>query len=98
MSEASETEVPKVLRDFLEQEVIESPGTDIQPDTPLLELGILNSFSTMRLTSFIQRRFEVEIPPEDMTGTNFSDLRSISALVNRLRAASDSGSDSDRHA
>ncbi|ASU81455.1 hypothetical protein CDO52_00485 [Nocardiopsis gilva YIM 90087] len=86
----SESDVLKVLRDFLEQEVIESPGSDIQPDTPLLELGILNSFSTMRLTSFIHRRFEVEIPPEDMTGRNFSDLRSISALVTRLTAASDS--------
>ncbi|GLU48212.1 acyl carrier protein [Nocardiopsis ansamitocini] len=76
-----ETDIREILLDYLTKEVIESPGARVRPDTALLELGILNSLSTMRLTSFIHRRFEVEIPLEDMVGRNFKDVNSISRLV-----------------
>ena len=76
-------EIIKALRTFVEG-LIDSPGTRIEPDTPLLEWGILNSLSTTRLISFIRTELDVDVPAEEMVGENFRDLLSISRLVSGL--------------
>ena len=73
-------EILEALRKHLE-EIIDSPGTTLEPDTPLLEWGILNSLTTTRLVAFVRDSLEVDIPPEEMVGEHFRDLLSISRLV-----------------
>lgn len=77
-------EILDILRSYVSEQVLQDSTVKIEPDTPLLEWGILNSVSTVQLIGFIRERFEIEVPPEDVAGRNFRDLQSISQLLERL--------------
>ena len=72
------------LRAYVSERILQDPSVTIEPDTPLLEWGILNSISTVQLIGFIRERFQVDVPPEEVAGRNFKDLRSISQLLAQL--------------
>ncbi|RCG33322.1 acyl carrier protein [Sphaerisporangium album] len=82
-----ESEVADVLRKYLTERILDATDVAIEPDTPLLEWGILNSLTTTRLVGFVREHFGIEIPTEEMVGQNFKDLRSIGRLVAGLGAA-----------
>jgi acyl carrier protein len=71
------------LREYVDERILQDPAVAIDPDTPLLEWGILNSVSTVQLIGFIRERFGVDVPPEEVAGANFRDLRSITRLLVR---------------
>lgn len=81
--------IQDALRSYIEDQLIDAPGTAIDPDTPLLEWGILNSMSTTRLVSFIRESLGIDVPAEEMVGENFRDLTSITRLVSGLADARD---------
>jgi acyl carrier protein len=60
--------------------------TELSGNTPLLQLGILNSRNTGRLLAYIQEEFDVSVPPTRISGKHFMNLDSISALVAELLA------------
>jgi acyl carrier protein len=72
------------LRAYVSERILQDPTVTIEPDTPLLEWGILNSISTVQLIGFIREQFQVDVPPEEVAGRNFKDLRSISKLLAQL--------------
>jgi acyl carrier protein len=72
------------LRGYLNERILQDSTVTIEPDTPLLEWGILNSVSTVQLIGFIRERFQVNVPPEEVAGRNFKDLRSITQLLAQL--------------
>lgn len=74
------------LRDYVSERILQDPTVTIEPDTPLLEWGILNSISTVQLIGFIRERFQVDVPPEEVAGINFKNLRSITLLLAKLNA------------
>ncbi len=74
------------LRGYVNERILQDPTVVIQPDTPLLEWGILNSITTVQLIGFIRERFQVDVPPEELAGRNFKDLHSIAQLLTQLDA------------
>lgn len=72
------------LRTYVVERILQDSNVAIEPETPLLEWGILNSISTVQLIGFIRDEFQVDVPPEDVVGSNFKDLRSISQLLAQL--------------
>jgi acyl carrier protein len=72
------------LRSYVRERILQDSNVTLEPETPLLEWGILNSISTVQLIGFIRERFQVDVPPEEVVGTNFKDLRSISKLLAQL--------------
>jgi acyl carrier protein len=72
------------LASYVSERILQDSNVTIEPETPLLEWGVLNSVSTAQLIGFIRERFQVDVPPEDVMGSNFKDLRSISLLLARL--------------
>jgi clorobiocin biosynthesis protein CloN5 len=57
------------------------PEGELDVDTPLLELGILNSLNTALLVAHLGERFGVNVPLIDVTATTFKSVRSLSGLV-----------------
>jgi clorobiocin biosynthesis protein CloN5 len=70
------------------QEKIVSAAVDVQlgPDSPLRELGVINSLGMARLVSFIRDDLGVAVPTRELTGRNFRTLGDIADLVLGLRA------------
>jgi 2-hydroxymuconate-semialdehyde hydrolase len=78
---AGKPEVVEDLKVFLEDEILGEKTLDLGSETPLLELGILNSLSIARMIAFIRRRYGLSIPAEKITGINFRSLGQIAELV-----------------
>ncbi|MFF9351730.1 acyl carrier protein [Streptomyces sp. NPDC014734] len=74
----------EAVKAFIEGEILKGQG-EVDPDTPLLEWGILDSLSVARLGSFIEKRFDVIIPGGSAIGEKFHSLDSVCAFVFELR-------------
>lgn len=72
------------LSSYIGERIIQDSNVAIEPDTPLLEWGILTSISTVQLIGFIREEFQIDVPPEEVLGSNFKDLRSICKLLIQL--------------
>lgn len=73
------------VKGFIEQQVLKGQG-EVDPDTPLLEWGILDSLSVARLGSFIEKRFDVVVPGGSAIGEKFHSLATVCEFVAELRA------------
>ena len=66
-----------ILENFL-------PGEDarnLSDDTELKESGILDSLSTLKLVTFLEERFKVELEASDLDSANLSSVANIASLV-----------------
>jgi clorobiocin biosynthesis protein CloN5 len=67
------------------------PTGELTDETPLLAWGVLDSFKTARLLSYIEDELGSRIAPGLLSSGNFQDVRSIAAMVraNGIRAEAD---------
>jgi acyl carrier protein len=61
-------------------------ASGVDADTPLLEQGLLDSLGLMKLVAFLERHYEIVVPDEEMTPSNFRTLTAIRKLIERLQA------------
>jgi acyl carrier protein len=69
------------LREFIDREVLQGQGSDLTSDTPLLELGILDSFSLFLVINYIAEEFRVELKLDAVGVDNFRNIASIASAV-----------------
>ena len=74
-------EIVARLKEYLAQEVLDGKDIGLDEHTPLLEWGVINSLEIVRLLSFIQANFGLEIPADQLTAERFVDLSSITTLI-----------------
>lgn len=80
-------DILKVLRTYVAEEILRGNADDLNAQTPLLEWGLLNSIEIVKLLSFIDDRFEVEVPFEMIDEARFRNLETISTLILGLSEA-----------
>lgn len=73
------------IRHFIREELAFDPDEQLDLDTPLLE-GSLDSSDLLRLLSFLQEEFDIELEYEDLTRDVLGSVRAIERFVNRQRA------------
>ena len=56
----------------------------INPDTDLIEDGILDSIAVLDLICFLEQRFKVSFPVEEFVPENFRNATAIAELAARL--------------
>lgn len=78
------------IREYIVRHHLDAQS-DLDPKTPLLELGIIDSFALTDVIAFVEDEFEVVVPAEEITSANFRDLDAIGALVARLDVAPGEG-------
>ena len=66
---------------IMEQFLRNANPDDLTAETPLIEGGILDSLATVRLASFLEEQFGIELQPYDVNEDNLGSLEKISALV-----------------
>jgi acyl carrier protein len=69
------------LMAYVAKEFLKGDAVDLTVTTPLLELGVLDSFSILKLLAFADREFGVRVPLEDVTADDMQDISSIAAFV-----------------
>ncbi len=84
MSGADEQEIIAALKSFIVDRVLDGQGEGIDEKTPLLELGIVDSLTTVALIGFVEQRFGVRIPDQAVGAVNFRNIEAIAALIRQL--------------
>ncbi|MCI0581162.1 MAG: alpha/beta fold hydrolase [Chloroflexi bacterium] len=74
-------QVAEQLVAFTNHTILMDVSSGIDADTPILDMGILDSLSMVSLLTHIQTRFGVRIPDEEITPDNFETLRVLAELT-----------------
>lgn len=84
-ADTSTNELMSALRAYIVSELLTDPVTDLGEYDELLESGLLDSISVVRLVSYLEREFSIEVPNNDFVPANFQSLDTIRTLVERQK-------------
>jgi acyl carrier protein len=74
-------DAPTILMDYIKQEFPKARGADIKVEDDLLSVGIVDSLGILQLVTFIEERFGVTVPDEEVVFENFSSVRAMADFV-----------------
>lgn len=78
----TDSDVEDSIRDYVVREIAVSSDTStIKDDTKLIESGILDSLSVLKLVIFIESRFGLKVAPDEVVADNFQTISAISAYI-----------------
>lgn len=77
----------KKIVDYIQVEFIKEEGETLSTDEDLLGGGILDSLGIMKLISYLEREFEIQIPPKDMVIENFIDVNAMCQYITEKKKA-----------
>lgn len=71
-----------VINDYISRELVQDPALlPLTDETSLMESGILNSLSLLRLVVFLEERFGIMVGDADLLPENFSSVNAICAYL-----------------
>ena len=73
------------IKNFIRTELIYDDEKDFDENTNLIERGIVDSMSLVRLISFLEENYEMQVQDEDIVPENFSSLNKISSFIGERR-------------
>lgn len=73
---------------FILDDLLSGERSSLDPDEPLFNSGTLDSLGTLRLITFLEERFGLQIGDGDVGDENFGTLRKLQAFVERKQAGS----------
>jgi acyl carrier protein len=69
------------IKNFIRTELIYDDEKDFDENTNLIERGIVDSMSLVRLISFLEENYEIQVQDEDIVPENFLSLNKISSFI-----------------
>lgn len=76
------------LAAFIQKEVSRDPRRPLDPDTPLISSGLVDSLSLFSVLTYIEDEFGVVIPDEAATAASMNTICLMLELVDRFGSAS----------
>ena len=71
-----------VINDYISRELVQDPALlPLADEAPLLESGILDSLSLLRLVVFLEERFGITMGDADLLPENFASVNTICAYL-----------------
>ena len=71
-----------VINDYISRELVQDPALlPLADETPLLDSGILDSLSLLRLVVFLEARFGITMGDADLLPENFASVNAICAYL-----------------
>ena len=71
-----------IINDYISREFVQDPALlPLADDTSLLENGVIDSLSLLRLVVFLEERFAIAVGDADLLPQNFSSVNAICAYV-----------------
>lgn len=72
-----------ILMDFIRQEFMRGRRADLGEEDDLLSSGIIDSLGILRLVAFVEERFNVQMPDEDVVFENFQSVNALADYLER---------------
>jgi len=71
-----------VINAYISRELVSKPELlPLKNDTPLLETGLLDSLSVLKLVLFLEQEFGVVVDPKDLVAEHFETVDAICAYL-----------------
>src|ERR1051326_2246359 len=74
-------EILNELKQFIANELLDGQDAGLDATTPLLEWGVIDSLAMVSLLSFIEKRFHISVPDEEVRPRNFENLQALADLL-----------------
>lgn len=76
------------IKTFLNEEILAADAeSGVEDGDDLLLSGRVDSIGMMRLVAFVEERFGIQVPPEDVTIERFQSIETIAAYLEGRKAA-----------
>jgi acyl carrier protein len=75
------TDYENALAEFVRNELLHGRKVALTGDADLLSAGIVDSLGILRLVAFIEERFGVRVPDEDVVFENFQSIQAMASYV-----------------
>jgi acyl carrier protein len=75
------TEHANALTEFVRNELLHGRKVTLTDDADLLSAGIVDSLGILRLVAFMEQRFGVKVPDEDVVFENFQSIDAMAGYV-----------------
>lgn len=70
------------INTYISSELVGKPELlPLKDDSPLLESGILDSLSVLKLVLFLEQQFGIVVAPEELIPENFETVDAICAYI-----------------
>ena len=74
------------VRQFLADNfILDDGGAGLGADESLTQAGVLDSMGVLELIMFVEERFKLKVPDQDMLPENFDSVRAIADYVERRK-------------
>jgi len=75
-------QMESIVNDYISREIVQDPALlPLSNETSLLEEGILDSLSLLRLVVFLEERFQITVGEADLLPENFASVNTICAYL-----------------
>ena len=74
-------EISQTLASFIATQILKQPKRVIKPDEPLISNGLVDSFSLVDLSLYIEKQFKVFIDNTELNKETFDTLAQLATLV-----------------
>ena len=71
----------QTLEKFITEELMMSDGTKLDPDQSLLDSGIIDSLSLLRVIAFIEDTFGVQVDDTELSPSNFETINMMVSMI-----------------
>ena len=75
-------EIKNKIKEYLEKETQRKIGSDSEY---LIEAGVLDSFSMIKLISYIESELNIPVKMEELSPENFNSIDTITATINKWK-------------
>lgn len=72
------------IREYIQKEI--ANGRELSNEESLLAGGVLDSLAVVKLVTYVENEFDVEVPDSDFDPDNFESVAAITELIERIRA------------
>jgi len=69
------------ITQYLQEEILQQPDRNISLDEPLITSGLIDSFSLVDFSLFIEEKFGVVLDDTELDGRTFDTLNQLNILI-----------------
>ncbi len=67
-----------ILLEYVKNELLRGRKSALKAEDDLLSSGIIDSLGILQMVAFIEERFNIQIPDEDVVFENFQSVKALS--------------------
>jgi 2-hydroxymuconate-semialdehyde hydrolase len=75
------------LTDFIRQDLLHGRAVKLDEELDLLSAGVIDSLGILRMVAFMEERFGVKVPDEDVVFENFQNIRVMAEYIAQRKPA-----------